>query len=114
MKPLETESTNQARSRRPPSRPEARLIAAVFLGAAALLVASTVFVYRVGLIRIHAQQEMAGQLLVLQQLDDFLSSLKDTETGQRGYLLTGEAPYLQPYTKVREAVQEKLGGLQRL
>jgi PAS domain S-box-containing protein len=96
------------------TKPGTRLIGLVFLAAAVLLVASTIFVYRVGLIRIHAQEKMASQLLVLRQLDDFLSSVKDTETGQRGYLLTGDDPYLEPYTNVRAQVQTKLEGLHRL
>jgi PAS domain S-box-containing protein len=102
----------KAESRGP--KPAARLISFVFLAAAVLLTASTIFVYRVGLIRIHGQEAVESQLLVLQQLDDFLSSLKDTETGQRGYLLTGEEPYLQPYTDVRDVMTTKLDGLQRL
>lgn len=34
---------------------------------------------------------------VIYQSERLLSSLKDTETGQRGFLLTNEASYLQPY-----------------
>ena len=34
---------------------------------------------------------------VIYQSERFLSSLKDTETGQRGYLLTNDSAYLQPY-----------------
>ena len=34
---------------------------------------------------------------VLGQLEQVVSTLKDAETGQRGYLLTGERPYLDPY-----------------
>lgn len=34
---------------------------------------------------------------VLHHSELFLSSLKDTETGQRGFLLTKNPPYLQPY-----------------
>ena len=34
---------------------------------------------------------------VLGELDALRSSLKDAETGQRGYLITGEAAYLSPY-----------------
>ena len=34
---------------------------------------------------------------VLSQLEQVMSTLKDAETGQRGYLLTGERPYLEPY-----------------
>jgi len=34
---------------------------------------------------------------VLEKLEELLSNLKDAETGQRGYLITGEERYLQPY-----------------
>ncbi|MGH9714464.1 MAG: PAS domain S-box protein [Candidatus Acidiferrales bacterium] len=39
---------------------------------------------------------------VLRTLDDTLARLVDAETGQRGYLLTGDEVYLQPY---REAIK---------
>jgi methyl-accepting chemotaxis protein len=35
---------------------------------------------------------------VLQSLESLLSSLKDAETGQRGYIITGEDRYLEPYS----------------
>src|SRR4051794_27785484 len=35
--------------------------------------------------------------LVLEHLQGLLSTLKDAETGQRGFLLTGKEPYLEPY-----------------
>jgi len=34
---------------------------------------------------------------VLEKLEELLSNLKDAETGQRGFLITGEERYLQPY-----------------
>ena len=34
---------------------------------------------------------------VLKISEQFLSSMKDTETGQRGYLLTSDSSYLEPY-----------------
>ena len=34
---------------------------------------------------------------VLSDLDEVLSLAKDAETGQRGYILTGEQRYLEPY-----------------
>jgi methyl-accepting chemotaxis protein len=34
---------------------------------------------------------------VLEKLEELLSNLKDAETGQRGYLITGEERYLEPY-----------------
>ncbi len=36
---------------------------------------------------------------VLSGLDNLLSTLKDAETGQRGYLLTGDPTYLAPYDR---------------
>ena len=46
---------------------------------------------------------------VLATLDETISSLKDTETGERGYMLTGEERYLEPYQaalgKIAPAVQ---------
>ena len=32
-----------------------------------------------------------------EMLESVLSTIKDAETGQRGYLLTGEDKYLEPY-----------------
>ncbi|MGH9322250.1 MAG: CHASE3 domain-containing protein [Vicinamibacteria bacterium] len=40
---------------------------------------------------------------VLDELDDLRSRLQDAETGQRGYLITGEERYLHPY---REAIRK--------
>jgi signal transduction histidine kinase/CheY-like chemotaxis protein len=40
---------------------------------------------------------------VLDELDELVSALTDAETGQRGYLLTGDVSYLEPY---RAAVPE--------
>ena len=43
---------------------------------------------------------------VLKISEQFLSSMKDTETGQRGYLLTSDSSYLEPYHRgVIEAKQ---------
>ena len=48
---------------------------------------------------------------VLGQLEQVISTLKDAETGQRGYLLTGERPYLEPY---EQAVPRLRGQLDQL
>jgi methyl-accepting chemotaxis protein len=45
---------------------------------------------------------------VLNGLDGMLSGMKDAETGQRGYVITGEARYLEPYQGARETVDQKL------
>ena len=45
---------------------------------------------------------------VLAALDSFLSTIKDAETGQRGYLITGDASYLDPYHQAVDALPYKL------
>jgi methyl-accepting chemotaxis protein len=37
--------------------------------------------------------------LVLTEIAELLSALKDAETGQRGYIITGDASYLEPFNK---------------
>src|SRR5579859_4755414 len=42
---------------------------------------------------------------------DLLSALKDAETGQRGFLLTGRESYLDPYRHAEAAVPQLLGSM---
>jgi signal transduction histidine kinase/CheY-like chemotaxis protein/CHASE3 domain sensor protein len=50
----------------------------------------------------------------LTALEDVLSTVKDAETGQRGYLLTGNESYLQPYSAAAQEIGPRLDALQRL
>src|SRR3984885_2551418 len=50
----------------------------------------------------------------LTALEDVLSTVKDAETGQRGYLLTGNESYLQPYSAAAQEMGARLDALQRL
>ncbi len=52
--------------------------------------------------------------LVLNHADDLLSALKDAETGQRGYVLTGDEVFLQPYQLAQKSIQRRLNELRRL
>ena len=45
---------------------------------------------------------------------DVVSSLMEAETGQRGYLLTGDEVFLQPYTAVRDSIRDQVITLCRL
>ena len=51
---------------------------------------------------------------VLGQLGALLSTLKDAETGQRGYLLTGNLSYLDPYTEAKNVLPEEFKTLRGL
>ncbi|MBD0310012.1 MAG: CHASE3 domain-containing protein, partial [Microcoleus sp. T1-bin1] len=51
---------------------------------------------------------------VLTELEATLSTLKDAETGQRGYLLTGEERYLEPYHSAIARINQQVVRLQQL
>jgi PAS domain S-box-containing protein len=50
----------------------------------------------------------------LQKLEGVLSSMKDAETGQRGYLLTRRESYLEPYNLAVKKVDQQIAILKRL
>ena len=51
---------------------------------------------------------------VITTLDELLSTVKDAETGQRGFLLTDNEQYLEPYNAALPAVSSQLDELSRL
>lgn len=51
---------------------------------------------------------------VLIAIDDLLSTVQDSETGQRGYLLTGNDRYLEPYQTSAAAVVSRTDAVRRL
>jgi CHASE3 domain sensor protein len=53
-------------------------------------------------------------LEVLTELEDTQSLLKDAETGQRGFLLTGRDHYLDPYRAATDRIPAKLQRLREL
>jgi signal transduction histidine kinase len=52
--------------------------------------------------------------LVLEALDAVSANMTDAETGQRGFLLTGQEPYLEPYNDALNHVQESITVLRAL
>src|SRR5229473_6124946 len=51
---------------------------------------------------------------VLRNLDETVARLVDAETGQRGYLLTGQESYLEPYRAAIQSVGQTIGNLNSL
>ncbi|MEH2047275.1 response regulator [Nostoc sp.] len=51
---------------------------------------------------------------VLSQLEDLNLQLTNAETGQRGYVLTGEQRYLEPYNAAIQVLDQKFKDLQNL
>ena len=59
-------------------------------------------------------QQIAHTHEVLTTLDDIQSLMKDAETGQRGYILTGDSRYLEPHTLAVVRMKDKLNEVERL
>ena len=59
----------------------------------------------------HVSEQLAISQRVVEGTDDLLSSLKDAETGQRGFLLTGEDRYLEPYRQALKSLPAALNEL---
>ncbi len=50
----------------------------------------------------------------IRRLDELLSTLQDAETGQRGYLLTGQQRYLDPFSDAQEDLPLRLAQMEVL
>jgi signal transduction histidine kinase/CHASE3 domain sensor protein/DNA-binding NarL/FixJ family response regulator len=104
-----------------PARPEPRsrawLPAPAFVALAAALVAVLVIAglsYRSLAARAEAAEAVNHTNDVEDHLHRFLSAMKDAETGQRGYLLTGVEAYLDPYYIALGAQAAELATLRRM
>src|SRR3990172_10964625 len=94
---------DNAPSPRPGSR---RAIRVLWVGL--VLVAVTAAVAVEGTLTfIGATRRVEQTLVNIERLNALLSLLKDAETGQRGYLLTGAERYLEPYQDALAALWER-------
>ncbi len=87
------------------------LMAGFILAAVATLVIAFVNV-RSADTRTRAVQSMDRATESLRQLSLFNSALKDAEIGQRGYLLTGDTAYLEPYVRSVPLIEQRLAVVQ--
>ena len=60
-----------------------------------------------------AVAQMAHSLETRKAINTLLQSMVDAETGQRGYLLTGNTTYLEPYDKALATVHSSVEGLRQ-
>jgi PAS domain S-box-containing protein len=79
--------------------------------AGAVTVASLVAVFLMGRAAIDANADLVRYHVVIGGLQETLSTLKDAETGQRGYLLTGKEQYLQPHDQAAARIGQELENL---
>ncbi|MCE1244282.1 diguanylate cyclase [Oryzomicrobium sp.] len=77
--------------------PLERIIFAAFVIGFAVFATSAWFAVKDGRAYLESEQRILRINETLLALEQMLGNLRDAETGQRGYLLTGEAGYLEPY-----------------
>ena len=61
-----------------------------------------------------AVEDMQEAQLTRGALNDLIQTILDAETGQRGYLLTGDVRYLEPYDKAMGQVNQQLDVLRQI
>ena len=87
----------------------------VMLGlASVILVTLNALFYRSFIKQKETSERVNQSQKVLQKLESVLSSVKDAETGQRGYLLTGRESYLEPYHLAVKTIELQFAALRQL
>src|SRR5436190_1475230 len=114
---LDRESHVVKRAVSPVPRSRAWLPAPALAALAAALIALAVIAvlsYRALVARAEAASALDHTDEIQDHLHHFLSSVKDAETGQRGFLLTGTEHYLDPYQLALGDIATELATLRRL
>lgn len=94
-----------------PVSPRTRLNTATLGVAALVLIGMVGLSYHEWREYSRANADAAETREIWDSLDTLLSSLTDAETGQRGFLLTGNSSYLQPYNQAVEVIPGRLSHL---
>ncbi|QEL64486.1 hypothetical protein OTERR_10100 [Oryzomicrobium terrae] len=91
--------------------PLERLILSAFAIGFAVFVAAAWLAIKDGRAYLESEQRILRINETLLALEQVLGNLRDAETGQRGYLLTGEAGYLEPYFRANRRQDQLLAYL---
>lgn len=95
-----------------PNKVNSALLAMFLIIALILTIVVLAYQKLVVLSEVRATVDHSDQVLL--KIETLLSALKDLETGQRGYLLTGKSSYLEPYKKSLSEISSNFTALRRL
>jgi signal transduction histidine kinase len=90
------------------SRPSRLLIPSLLIFAAVVVAFNAWFGFRAIQSLHDSEYRVSHTWQVINQVESIMSSAKDAETGNRGYLITGDESYLEPYTIARRELPSKL------
>src|SRR5215510_2077633 len=80
----------------------------------AILLINALVSYRVTRRLIDNERLVGHTHEVISELEDVMSTMDDAETGERGYLLTGEKSYLEPYQSAVGALNARVEKLEQM
>src|SRR5271163_3461268 len=86
-------------------------IAIIFVISGSVLVASVAVLCAMAMATTRIHQQVLRYREAIDQVEQMLSTLKDAETGQRGYLLTGDDTYLEPFSDAVKNIDGQLAAL---
>lgn len=89
-------------------------IVAMVVGIALLVASGVAISFRAFSQIVQAAEKRKDTFTLLIRADNLLSSLKDAETGQRGFSITGQETFLDPYLAVRDTLDGQLDELRRM
>lgn len=89
-----------------------RVILTVFLITAAVVIASAFVTFWFGnrVLEAHEREQLRREGIA--RLEELVSNVKDAETGQRGFILTGDESYLRPFNQASVRLPQDLQELQ--
>lgn len=92
-----------------------RLFVPILLLVATIIVAlNALFAFRSVHSLLESEHWVEHTWQVINQVERIMGSAKDAETGSRGYLITGEESYLEPYHSATQEMPAELDQFQRL
>src|SRR5689334_17990997 len=89
-------------------------IAAGFVVSSLLLLAIGTASYRAAHSLVATSQQVTHSHQVLEHIANLISLLKDAETGMRGYVITGDEAFLEPYTAALPGLDTTAAELRKL
>ncbi len=90
-----------------------RKLTAIVIVTVSILLSSFIIAYVTGTLTINANRDLLDHRKQIEQLEHLPSELTHAETGQRGYLLTGDNEYLAPFETELASADRELAELAR-
>jgi CHASE3 domain sensor protein len=91
-----------------PAQKRTSRIAGFFVAIVAVLLLSICLIYWMQRLTDTKRAEVTARRNAVDRLNVLLSTLKDAETGQRGYLLSLNPSYLQPFNSAQDRIKKDL------